>query len=79
MSRVRRATPRAKRPVKRGRRRGRSGPRKRITVFLGAPLMKKVSRVLAAEDKRLEACLEEALAEWLKQRQPEDEATKSEA
>ncbi|MFQ5852379.1 MAG: hypothetical protein ACE5JU_17580 [Candidatus Binatia bacterium] len=67
MSKLRRATPRAKREVRRGRRHGRSGPRKRITVFLSAPLVKKVSRVLAAKGRTLDACLEEALGEWLKQ------------
>jgi len=61
--------PRAKRPVKRGRRHGRSGPRKRITVFLSAPLLKKVSRMLADEGRELDACLEEALEAWLRHRQ----------
>jgi hypothetical protein len=66
--------PRAKRQVRRGRRHGRSGPRKRITVFLSAPLLKKVSRILAAEGQSLEACLEQALEAWLRLRQnaPED-------
>jgi len=66
--------PRAKRPVKRGRRHGRSGPRKRVTVFLSAPLLKKVSRMLEAEGRTLEAVLEEVLAEWLKHRQIPDDA-----
>ncbi|HET7853814.1 MAG TPA: hypothetical protein VFM04_05090 [Candidatus Methylomirabilis sp.] len=60
---------RAKRQVRRGRRHGRSGPRKRVTVFLSAPLVKKVSRVLAEEGRELEACLEEALEAWLRHRQ----------
>ena len=75
MARLRRPTPRAKRPVKRGRRHGRSGPRKRVTVFLNAPLLKKVSRMLEAEGRTLEAVLEEVLAEWwLKHRQIPDDA-----
>ncbi|MFQ5793374.1 MAG: hypothetical protein ACE5JI_23125 [Acidobacteriota bacterium] len=57
--------PRAKREVRRGRRHGRSGARKRITVFLRAPLLKKVSRVLADHEQTLEACIEEALGDWL--------------
>ena len=77
MSRLKRAMPREKRPVRRGRRHGRSGPRKRITVFLSAPLMKKLSRVLTAEGRTLEACLEEALAEWLKQHEPDVEPPRS--
>lgn len=62
------ATPRAKRQVRRGRRHGRSGSRKRITIFLSAPLVKKVSRVLAEEGRDLEACIEEALEAWLRLR-----------
>ena len=61
--------PRAKREVRRGRRHGRSGPRKRVTVFLSAPLLKKVSRMLAEEERDLEGCLEEALEAWLRHRQ----------
>lgn len=61
--------PRAKREVRRGRRHGRSGPRKRVTVFLNAPLLKKVSRMLSEEGRELEACLEEALETWLRHRQ----------
>lgn len=70
-------TPRAKRQVRRGRRHRRSGPRKRITVFLSAPLVKKASRVIAAEGRTLEACLEEALDAWLRRRQPEEQIEKS--
>ncbi|MDZ4338640.1 MAG: hypothetical protein U1B94_00325 [candidate division NC10 bacterium] len=70
--------PRAKREVRRGRRHGRSGPRKRITVFLSAPLLKKVSRMLAAEGRSLEACLEDAIEGWLKRRQPASEGETSE-
>ncbi|MFQ5989852.1 MAG: hypothetical protein ACE5K9_08055 [Candidatus Methylomirabilales bacterium] len=67
--------PRAKRQVRRGRRHGRSGPRKRITVFLSAPLARRLSRVLAGEGRTLEACLEEALGQWLMRRQvPHEEA-----
>ena len=69
--------PRAKREVRRGRRHGRSGARKRITVFLRAPLLKKVSRVLAAHDQTLEAGLEEALGEWLEKRKLDEEAAGS--
>ncbi|MCI0408281.1 MAG: hypothetical protein L0191_06920 [Acidobacteria bacterium] len=69
MARRRGPTPRAKRQVRRGRRHGRSGPRKRVTVFLSAPLVKKVSRVLAEEGRELDACLEEALEAWLRHRQ----------
>jgi len=69
MARLRRPTPRAKRQVRRGRRHGRSGPRKRVTVFLSAPLVKKVSRVLAEERRELDACIEEALEAWLRHRQ----------
>jgi hypothetical protein len=36
---------------------------------LSAPLLKKVSRVLAEERRELEACLEEALEAWLRHRQ----------
>jgi len=79
MARLRRPTPRAKRPVKRGRRHGRSGPRKRVTVFLSAPLLKKVSRMLEAEGRTLEAVLEEVLAEWLKHRQIPDDAESPES
>ena len=74
----RRATPRAKRQVRRGRRHARSGPRKRITVFLSAPLLKKVSRMLAAEGRSLEACLDDALEGWLKRRQAPSEGEASE-
>lgn len=63
------ARPRAKRQVRRGRRHGRSGPRKRITIFLSAPLVKKLSRVVTAEEQSLEECLEEALGQWLERRQ----------
>lgn len=63
------ARPRAKRQVRRGRRHGRSGSRKRITVFLSAPLVKKLSRVVTAEEQSLEVCLEEALGQWLARRQ----------
>jgi hypothetical protein len=73
MSKLRRATPRAKREVRRGRRHGRSGPRKRVTVFLSASLLKKVSRLLAEEGRELDACLEEALDQWLKDRQPAED------
>jgi hypothetical protein len=73
------ARPRAKRPVKRGRRHGRSGPRKRVTVFLSAPLLKKVSRMLAAEGRTLEACLEEAIEAWLRHCQDERENKPSHA
>ena len=69
MARLRGPTPRAKREVRRGRRHGRSGPRKRVTVFLSAPLLKKVSRMLAEEGRELETCLEEALEAWLRHRQ----------
>ena len=77
VSKVRSARPRAKREVRRGRRHGRSGPRKRVTVFLSAPLLKKVNRMLAAEGRDLEACLEQALEGWLRRRQvrPEGEAS----
>lgn len=67
--------PRAKRQVRRGRRHGRSGPRKRITVFLSAPLLKKVSAVLVADGRTLESCLEEALGDWLKQHPREGDPT----
>ena len=73
MSKLRRPTPRGKRQVKRGRRHGRSGPRKRITVFLSAPLVKKLSRVLTADGRSMEECLEEALGQWLMRRQVADE------
>ncbi|MGH7425933.1 MAG: hypothetical protein ACREJP_07170 [Candidatus Methylomirabilales bacterium] len=69
MARLGEPRPRAKRQVRRGRRHGRSGPRKRVTVFLSAPLLKKVSRMLAAEGRELDACLEEALEAWLRYRQ----------
>ena len=72
MSKLRSARPRAKRQVRRGRRHGRSGPRKRITVFLSAPLVKRLSRVLAAEGWALEECLEDALGQWLLRRQKPD-------
>ncbi|MFQ5962045.1 MAG: hypothetical protein ACE5MG_11675, partial [Candidatus Methylomirabilales bacterium] len=62
---------------RRGRRHGRSGPRKRVTVFLSAPLLKKVSGVLAVDGRTLESCLEEALGEWLRQRRAEDSTTRS--
>ncbi|MFQ5993119.1 MAG: hypothetical protein ACE5NA_11845 [Nitrospiraceae bacterium] len=65
--------PRAKREVRRGRRHGRSGARKRVTVFLRAPLLKRVSRVLPDHGRTLEACIEEALGEWLKTRELDDE------
>ncbi len=68
---------RAKRQVRRGRRHGRSGPRKRVTVFLSAPLLKKVGWVLTADGRTLESCLEEALANWLRQRHPEDSTTRT--
>lgn len=79
MARLREARPRAKRPVKRGRRHGRSGPRKRVTVFLSAPLLKKVNRMLEAEERTLEAVLEEVLGEWLKHRQIPDDAESPES
>jgi len=41
---------------------------------LNAPLLKKVSRMLEAEGRTLEAVLEEVLAEWLKHRQIPDDA-----
>ncbi len=69
-------TPRAKRQVRRGRRHRRSGARRRITVFLSAPLVKKVSRLLVMEERSLEACLEEALDEWLRRRLPAAEFEK---
>ncbi len=69
MARLKKPRPRAKRQVRRGRRHGRSGPRKRVTVFLSAPLLKKVSRMLAEEGRDLEGCLEEALEAWLRHRQ----------
>jgi hypothetical protein len=69
--------PRAKRQVRRGRRHGRSGPRKRVTVFLSAPLLKKVNWLLIAHGRTLESCLEEALGEWLRQRQPEGPTARS--
>ena len=80
MVRLKSPRPRAKRQVRRGRRHGRSGPRKRVTVFLSAPLLKKVSRMLAAEGRDLEACLEQALEGWLRRRQvrPEGEASETE-
>ncbi|MFQ5846572.1 MAG: hypothetical protein ACE5IQ_02745 [Candidatus Methylomirabilales bacterium] len=74
---IRRPTPRAKREVRRGRRHRRSGARKRVTVFLSAPLVKKVSRLLAAEGRDLDACLEEALEMWLRGRQPDPKAGRS--
>jgi hypothetical protein len=36
---------------------------------LSGPLLKKVSRILAAEERTPEACLEEALEAWLRLRQ----------
>ena len=63
------ARPRTKREVRRGRRHGRSGPRKRITVFLSAPLVKKLSRVVTGAEQSLEECLEEALGQWLERHQ----------
>jgi hypothetical protein len=45
---------------------------------LSAPLLKKVSRVLAEERRDLEACLEEALEGWLKRRQVRSEEEASE-
>jgi hypothetical protein len=36
-------------------------------------LIKKVNRLLAPQGWTLETCLEEALSEWLKQRQQDDE------
>ncbi|MGH7370984.1 MAG: hypothetical protein ACREJK_03975 [Candidatus Methylomirabilales bacterium] len=69
MARPKSPRPRAKREVRRGRRHGRSGPRKRVTVFVSAPLLKKVSRMLAEEERDLEGCLEEALEAWLRHRQ----------
>ncbi len=68
-SRTRWPKPRARREVKRGRRHRRSGPRKRITVFLSAPLVKRLSRLLTTEGRSLEDCLEEALEAWLRLRQ----------
>lgn len=65
--------PRAKRQVRRGRRHGRSGPRKRITLFLSAPLVKRLNRVLTADGRSMEDCLEEALGQWLVRRQVADE------
>jgi len=73
MAKLRSARPRTKREVRRGRRHGRSGPRKRITVFLSAPLVKRLARLLTIEERSLEDCLEEALAQWLMRRQPGDE------
>lgn len=61
--------PRDKR-VRRGRRHGRSGPRKRITVFLSAPLVKRVHQIVQAEGRSLEAALEEALGAWLRAHPP---------
>ncbi|MGH7350806.1 MAG: hypothetical protein ACREI5_05405 [Candidatus Methylomirabilales bacterium] len=69
MARPKSPRPRGKREVRRGRRHGRSGPRKRVTVFVSAPLLKKVSRMLAEEERDLEGCLEEALEAWLRHRQ----------
>ncbi len=73
--RGRAARPRAKREVRRGRRHRRSGARKRITLFLSAPLLKKVSAVLSADGRTLDACLEEALGEWLTRRRPGEAST----
>ena len=71
--------PRAKRQVRRGRRQSRSGPRKRITVFLSAPLLKKVSRMLPAQGGTLEAALEEALEAWLRHHQARAEGERGES
>jgi len=71
--------PRAKRQVRRGRRHGRSGPRKRITVFLSAPLLKKVSRMLPSQGGTLEAALEEALEVWLRHHQARAEGERGES
>jgi len=49
---------RAPRPVRRGRRRGRSGPRKRLVLFLPADLVKALRSQAAARAEPLEATLE---------------------
>ena len=46
---------------------------------MSAPLLKRVSRMLEAEGRNLEAVLEEVLGEWLKRRQIPDDAESPES
>ena len=46
---------------------------------MNAPLLKKVSRMLEAEGRTLEAVLEEVLGEWLKRQQIPDDAESPES
>ena len=57
---------RAPRPVRRGRRRGRSGPRKRLVLFLPADLVKALRGQAAARAEPLEATLEGLLRRSLR-------------
>ena len=57
---------RAPRPVRRGRRRGRSGPRKRLVLFLPADLVKALQGEAAARAEPLEATLEALLRHGLR-------------
>ena len=57
---------RAPRPVRRGRRRGRSGPRKRLVLFLPADLVKSLRGQAAARAEPLEATLEGLLRRSLR-------------
>jgi hypothetical protein len=57
---------RAPRPVRRGRRRGRSGPRKRLVLFLPADLVKALRGQAAARAEPLEATLEVLLRRSLR-------------
>jgi len=57
---------RAPRSVRRGRRRGRSGPRKRLVLFLPADLVKALQGEAAARTESLEAILEALLRRGLR-------------
>ena len=57
---------RAPRPVRRGRRRGRSGPRKRLVLFLPADLVKALRGQAAARAEPLEATLEDLVRRGLR-------------
>ncbi len=57
---------RAPRPVRRGRRRGRSGPRQRLVLFLPADLVKALRGQAAARAEPLEATLEDLVRRSLR-------------
>lgn len=57
---------RAPRAVRRGRRRGRSGPRKRLVLFLPADLVKALQSKAAARTESLEVTVEVLLRRGLR-------------